>query len=161
MDDLRFFKTEAGRQEIAQRTRKLATGLRSILLMVDGRRSEAELAELIGVLHAPSDALAQLAAEGLIAMRADAGEAGPVPGGTGMTAAERYIALYTLLSDGIRVHLGLKGYFLQLKVERCADADALQALLPEMATALAKARDHAFATRWLDGVRASVVAPAG
>ena len=50
----------------------------------------------------------------------------------------------------------MKGYFLQLKVERCANADDLEALLPDVATAMTKARDHTFATRWLEDVRASL-----
>jgi len=73
------------------------------------------------------------------------------------TAADRYNLLYARITDDIRAHIGLKGYFLQLKVERCADADELVALLPDVATALTKARDHTFATRWLEEVRASVV----
>lgn len=162
-----WFKTEEGRLEIQQRTRKLTAGLRSILLMVDGLRSEQELRSLVEGLHAPADALAQLSAAGLIEQRLansappasgagiDAGP-GPAPAWEGTGAAERYNALYTVLTDSIRAHLGLKGYFMQLKVERCGDADELSALLPEMATALAKARDHAFATRWLDSVRGAL-----
>ncbi|MEL1265053.1 hypothetical protein [Pseudoxanthomonas putridarboris] len=160
-----WFKTEEGRLEIQQRTRKLTAGLRSILLMVDGQRGEQELQSLVQGLHAPADALAQLSAAGLIEQRladpgaaaSDAGrKADPPPVWEGVGTAERYNALYTVLTDSIRAHLGLKGYFMQLKVERCNDADELSALLPEMATALAKARDHAFATRWLDSVRTAL-----
>lgn len=162
-------KTEAGRQEIQQRTRKLSTGLRSILLLVDGQRTEDELRSLMSGLHAPEDALGQLEAEGLIERRSGAAlmmaaVAAPPPAAAGvpapateMTPADRYNLLYTRITDDIRTHVGLKGYFLQLKVERCADADELLALLPDIATALTKARDHTFATRWLEGVRASLV----
>jgi len=73
------------------------------------------------------------------------------------TPADRYNLLYARVTDDIRSYIGLKGYFLQLKVERCADADELVALLPDVATALTKARDHTFATRWLEDVRASMV----
>ena len=72
------------------------------------------------------------------------------------TPADRYNLLYARITDDIRSYIGLKGYFLQLKVERCADADELVALLPDVATALTKARDHTFAPRWLEEVRASV-----
>jgi hypothetical protein len=64
--------------------------------------------------------------------------------------------LYALMTETIRAHLGLKGYFMQLKVERCTDLDALQALLPEMANALSRAKDHAFATRWLQSAQAVI-----
>lgn len=158
-------KTEAGRNEIQQRTRKLPAGLRSILLLVDGQRSDDELRTLMSGLHAPDDALQLLAADGLIERRSGASSllaAIAVPaGGAGahagtMTPAERYHLLYTRITDDIRAHIGLKGYFLQLKVERCADADELAALLPDIATSLTKARDHTFATRWLEDVRASL-----
>lgn len=154
MAEQRFRKTEAGRREIGQRAYKLAPGLRSLLVMIDGQRSGEELAGVAAALHAPADALAQLAALGLIEAGGSAG-ADASSAASGMTPAERYLALYTLFSEGIRAHLGLKGYFLQLKVERCTDAEALAELLPEMATALTKAKDHAFASRWLDDVRAS------
>ena len=68
----RWSKTEAGRNEIQQRTRKLPAGLRSILLLVDGQRSDDELQAMMSGLHAPDDALGQLAADGLIERRSGA-----------------------------------------------------------------------------------------
>mgnify|MGYP001100461392 FL=1 len=50
-----------------------------------------------------------------------------------------------MMSETVREHLGLRGYFLQLKVERCTDMGELMALLPDFSTALAKARDTEFA----------------
>jgi hypothetical protein len=162
-----FSKTDAGKQEILERSRKLASGARSILLMADGQRNEAELTALIAALHAPPDTLQQLLALGLItAARQDArvaeAAAGKRPGAdagmppSAQPAGEKYLALYALMTDSIRAHLGLKGYFMQLKVERCTDLDALQALLPEMANALSRAKDHAFATRWLQSAHAVI-----
>jgi hypothetical protein len=157
----RWSKTEAGRTEIQQRTRKLPAGLRSILLLVDGQRSDDELQAMMSGLHAPDDALNQLAADGLIERRSGAASMLAAVAATktptiAMTSAERYNLLYARITDDIRSHIGLKGYFLQLKVERCANADDLEALLPDVATAMTKARDHTFATRWLEEVRASL-----
>lgn len=161
----RWCKTEAGRNEIQQRTRKLPAGLRSILLLVDGQRNDDELQAMMSGLHAPDDALGQLAADGLIERRSGAVSMLAAVAATksndgasalAMTPAERYNLLYSRITDDIRTHIGLKGYFLQLKVERCASADDLEALLPHIATAMTKARDHTFATRWLEDVRASV-----
>ena len=161
----RWCKTEAGRNEIQQRTRKLPAGLRSILLLVDGQRNDDELQAMMSGLHAPDDALGQLAADGLIERRSGAVSMLAAVAATksndgasalAMTPAERYNLLYSRITDDIRTHIGLKGYFLQLKVERCAGADDLEALLPDIATAMTKARDHTFATRWLEDVRASV-----
>ena len=52
------------------------------------------------------------------------------------------------MSEAVRAHLGLRGYFLQLKVERCTDIASLQALLPELRAAVAKAKGESFASDW-------------
>ncbi|QWP76433.1 hypothetical protein J5226_23075 [Lysobacter sp. K5869] len=142
-------KTNEGRDEIEHRTRKLPPMLRSILLIVDGERSARHLRELAVSLHGPADALEQLEQMGLIASsaavaaslaaqapaRAAAAEATPLS-----APAQRYQALYSLMSEAVRDHLGLRGYFLQLKIERCTSSDELAALLPELSAALAKVR---------------------
>lgn len=162
-----FIKTEAGKQEIRERSRKVASGVRSILLMVDGQRSEVELTDLIASLHAPPDTLQQLLGLGLIAAarqdelaaQAASGKRSSPSAETSSspaTAGDKYLALYALMTDSIRAHLGLKGYFMQLKVERCTDLNALEGLLPEMANALSRAKDHAFATRWLQSAQAII-----
>lgn len=163
-------KTEAGRDEIQNRTLKLPNGLRSILLMVDGQRNVAQLRGVMSGLKSPDDALQQLETLGLIAVpqslaaaaaatiRESARPATPpspgpernvpafsAPGAPSPSAASGYSALYTLMSETVREHLGLRGYFLQLKVERCTDMGELLALMPDFSTALGKARDSEFA----------------
>ena len=135
-------KTAAGRDEIKSRARKLPANLRSILLLVDGQRTARQLQDLISGLHAPADALGQLVSLGLI------GDAEPANSSTvrehpapTAEAANRYSVLYTLMSDAVREHLGLRGYFMQLKIERGGNAEELLALLPDLATALAKTRN--------------------
>jgi hypothetical protein len=161
-----FCKTEAGKQEIQDRGRKLPASLRSLLLMVDGQRDHDQLRELMKGLHAPDDALEQLAAMGLVvrdepaptvAASLAAAPLAPLPGEVKLPADfGRYRSLYEIVSDTVRRHLGLKGYFMQLKVEKCADVDQLLALLPEIATALTKAKDHTFASEWLARTRAEI-----
>jgi len=160
-------KTDAGRDEITSRALKLPNGLRSILLMVDGQRNVAQLRGVMSGLKSPDDALTQLQALGLIAVPQSLAAAAAAtirdsarPAAPASPPAERnvpafsagapstasgYSALYTLMSDTVREHLGLRGYFLQLKVERCTDVGELLALLPDFSTALAKARDTDFA----------------
>jgi hypothetical protein len=187
-----YFKTEAGKREIQDRALRLPAALRSILLMVDGQRDQAQLRELMAGLRAPDDAIEQLVVKGLI-QRGDGAPfmAAPVEGfakapvqATTATPNEapietpaqvsaaplpalpgainvpvefgNYRRLYNFVTDAVNRHLGLKGYFMQLKVERCADVDALLELLPEVATALTKAKDHAFASEWLVRARAEV-----
>ena len=135
-------KTAAGRDEIESRARKLPTSLRSILLLVDGQRTARQLRDVISGLHSPADALDQLVSLGLIADAAPPGGATaveqPAPSAE---AANRYSVLYTLMSDAVREYVGLRGYFMQLKIERCSNAEELLALLPDLAAALAKARN--------------------
>lgn len=192
-----YSKTEAGKREIQDRALRLPAALRSILLMVDGQRDQAQLRELMAGLRAPDDAIEQLVVKGLI-QRGDgaspvaapvevpakasvqASTATPVEApveapvektpaqapaaalpalpGAVVVPAEfgNYRRLYNFVTDAVGRHLGLKGYFMQLKVERCADVDALLDLLPEVATALTKAKDHTFASEWLVRARAEV-----
>lgn len=146
-NDVVFVKTDAGRQEMQDRALKLAAALRAVLLMVDGRRDLSQLRGLAAGLHAPHDAIEQLVAIGLI-QTADGSQA-LAPRDLPAAGAPAYGQLYRLMSEAVREHLGLKGYFIQLKVERCANVEELGALLPEMATAITKAKGHTFATAWL------------
>lgn len=156
-----YFKTEAGKQEIQDRGRRLPASLRSLLLMVDGQRDQSQLRELMAGLHAPEDGLEQLVVLGLVKRNELPAppQLAPLPGAVTMPAEfGRYRRLYEIVTDTVRRHLGLKGYFVQLKVEKCADVDSLLALLPEVATALTKAKDHTFASEWLARTRAEVQA---
>jgi hypothetical protein len=151
-------KTAAGRQEIEDRARRLPAALRSILLMVDGQRDESELRGVFEGLRAPPDALQQLAALGLIEVVG--GRAEPVPQRGLCSGREQdpalYQQLYDAMSDAVRRHLGLKGYFMQLKIERCTDAVALEKLCPEMIAAIGKARSPALAQRWWQEIQISM-----
>ncbi len=193
-----YRKTDAGRDEIRDRSRRLPPALRTVLLMVDGQRTLADLRQVAGSVRAPDDALERLQAEGLIEpttdrfdveglMRAASGNgaaasvaamAKPVPAtpalspaaafapaaqvaaegaavveaepdtATPAVDADHYVRLYGRMSEAVRAHLGLRGYFLQLKIERCTDAAGLQAVLPELRQALAKSKGDTFASDW-------------
>ncbi|MGJ7901913.1 hypothetical protein [Lysobacter sp. 1R34A] len=162
-------KTNDGRDEIQNRSRKLPPVLRSILLIVDGDRSVRHLRDLIGSLHGPTDALEQLEAMGLIASSAAVAATmtahAPTPGIafaaappplSAEDAAQRYQTLYTLMSETVREHLGLRGYFLQLKIERCGNSEELAELLPDLSAALAKVRKDNIAAEIEDRFAAGV-----
>ncbi len=152
MDEVFYTKTEAGKREIRTRECRLPPALRTLLLVIDGQRSGEQLQTVILGLRAPADALDQLRGLGLIE---------PVSGGGGGTetaplseAANRYGLLYALMTDAVREHMGVRGYFFQLKIERAEDADGLLALLPDLRAALVKARGEAFAVQWEENLRA-------
>jgi hypothetical protein len=197
-----YRKTDAGRDEIRDRSRRLPPALRTMLLMVDGQRTLSDLRQVAGGVRAPDDALERLLAEGLIEPTTDrfdveglmraasAGSAatsaaamarstpasalsppGPVaqepavvvdasvadaamaPAPTEQPTtpgvdAEHYVRLYGRMSEAVRAHLGLRGYFLQLKIERCTDAAGLRMVLPELRQALARSKGDTFAADW-------------
>ena len=64
-----FFKTEQGREALTSRPAGLGPRLRSLLIMVDGKRSVAEFDKLLGADAAPL--LEQLAAQGWHVLRFD------------------------------------------------------------------------------------------
>ncbi len=149
-----YLKTGAGRSEIDTRARKLSPALRLVLLLVDGRRTGPELVRLAADLHAPGDALDSLMKLGLIEAAGTLADTGAAPYAEPQAAkAERFRLLYGLMSESVNQYLGLRGYFMQLKIERCADADALATLLPQLSDAIAKAKDETVRGQWERGVR--------
>lgn len=165
-----YSKTESGREEMRTRALQLSGALRNVLLLVDGRRTVAQLTRLISGGKAPPDALDLLLRQGLIEMTdsgshssrsAEAHGAAPLvpPGPPAMPLVEpaesnapepsadaqddetqvRFNRLYTLMNELVSDYLGLRGYFMQLKIEKCANAEELLALQPELSAALIKA----------------------
>lgn len=162
-----YAKTEAGRIEIGQRRHGLVPSMRSLLLLVDGQRDITLLRHFAASLHAPDDAIEQLEALGLIASSDATGALQPAgaaqafpsePPAPLSDAALRYLALSRLMSEGVRAHLGLRGFLMQLRIERCTDAEALLTLLPDVGAAIARARTAEFADEWERTVRAASAA---
>lgn len=146
-------KTDAGRAEIQTRSNKLTGAMRSILLFVDGQRDVVSLRRLVEGLHGPEDALEQLLALQLIGAVA---VPEPAPSNPVSEVAARYSLLSGLMSEAVRQHMGLRGFFMQLKIERCADVAELVALIPDVAEAVAKARTRDDALQWEKVVRSAV-----
>ena len=145
-------KTEQGRAEIDSRERRLQAGLRSVLLLVDGRRTVAELQELGKRLNAPPDALQQLLSLELIS-----GERAVAAANEPLAAerASRHGVLYALMTDAVRERLGVLGYLFQLKLERADNEGELEALLPELQAALAKRTSPQGAASTIQRIRAA------
>lgn len=154
-----YAKTAAGRREIEDRGLRLAPALRSVLLLVDGQRDEHELSQMAQGLRAPEDVLAQLASLELIEAVGGSAEIKPALPVTTQLGDDplRYQQLRDWMAESVRKHLGLRGYLIQLKIERSKTAVALEQLWPELAGALGKAKSPAFATRWLEETRALVL----
>ena len=125
----RCAKTDAGRDEIKNRSRKLSRPARNLLLVMDTTHTAQEWLHLVhGVTE---EDLQQLLAEGLIEGKDDpqAPRAGVTASLADALARLPYDQLYSLLTSQARERFGLiKGYKMVLEVEKCANIDELRAL---------------------------------
>jgi hypothetical protein len=189
-----FDKTDKGRDEIATRATRLATRLRTLLLLVDGRRNTTELMASVGGLGLDEKALVELLEGGFIQVsgigalqvatalpqsplditpqdteaaqdmttatlapsrEADAAvlpSADPEAPALHPELAEaaalgilregetQFQAIYNFFNETIRSAIGLRGYALQLRVERAATVTELRALRQSYLDAVHKAK---------------------
>jgi hypothetical protein len=136
-----YAKTEDGVREIKERKLSLPVALRSLLIMIDGKATVAQVLERARALRADEQALAVLERAGLIAKRFSAPsvtdtEAAATP--RSEDEAHRFVAAQRKLSDLINQHLGLRGYLLIMRLERASNLRDLHDLLPDVAKALVK-----------------------
>ncbi len=158
-----YGKTAAGFEEVRGRALKLPQRLRTMLIMVDGTRTVAQLKEAAQTLSAPPDFLELLAGMGLVAQEgvaparssappAPAPSAAPVASpapavssGSAAAAAgaekfdaDKFRATLKFMNDSAVDLLGLRAFFFTLKLEKCYTPAALLALLPVVSKAIAK-----------------------
>lgn len=175
-----YSKTDAGREEIRTRALRLPGALRNLLLLVDGQRSLGQLKELISGGKAPPDAIEQLIAQGLIerVVEPPSVVAAPEPAASGATAAttpplvaaaatasateglsneatRRFNRLYNVMNEITRDYLGLRGVFMQLKIEKCASAEELLDLQEELGAAIAKAHNRSVSAELIARIQAA------
>jgi hypothetical protein len=134
MDTTIYRKSALGNQEIAQRSLGLPPRLRSLLIMIDGRRTAQQLAALSPVPLA--DALAELLGHGLVEA---AGEAPPEPKPAAPRAAARPAqamprapSLDSLRREVPRALSDLVGPMaesLSIKIEKATSAETIVPLL--------------------------------
>jgi hypothetical protein len=145
-----YEKTADGVQAFQQKSTQLSAKLRSILIMIDGKRSSADLLGILAGIGANQEQLAELLKLGFIREKAGgvnaqppgksasvgSGPAGAAPGNTVSpadqqaasvvgTEQQRYQAAY-LIATRLTSGLGLRGFRLNLSVE---GAGSLQDLL--------------------------------
>lgn len=181
MDNYIFDKTDKGREEIITRKYRLASRLRSLLVLIDGKKSNAELLSQIGGLGLDMQSLAELAEGEFIesvavtpgggaisqrketqakethALTPDRSGRAPASGTPSvieednlsisdndqskvMISPEAFLALQTFFNETIRNMIGLRGFTLQLKVERASSLGDFQALREPYLVAIKKAK---------------------
>lgn len=159
-----YDKTEKGREEITTRKYQLASRLRTLLVMIDGKQSAADIMKKVAALGLTEQNLQELLEQEFIieiAVQADTlptpTESAPPPvtetataangaakspeaPAPAMTDAERFQALYNFYNETIKSAIGLRGYGLQLKVERAANIDDFRALRQAYVEAVQKSK---------------------
>lgn len=140
LDDI-YSKTEKGAQELKTRQMNLPVQLRSVLIMVDGQHTVAQVLARAHALTVTTDVFVQLEKLGLIERRFGA-RAAPEGAGTGAERSEddiqRFLRLQKSMNETISSHLGLRGYGLMLRLQRASNLRELHELLPDLAQALVK-----------------------
>ena len=153
-----FDKTDKGREEIATRQYKLSPRLRSLLVMIDGKQSATELLAKIGALGLTEESIAELESNGFIHLSATAASAPePVTPQPAVTPPEisavpqlpegitPFQAIYQFYTETIKSTIGLRGYGLQLKVEKAASIDDFRELREPYLEAVLKAKGNEMA----------------
>jgi len=129
MDEIFFDKSEKGKEELTTRKYQLPSKLRPLLVMVDGKQSASVLLKKVLGLGLTEDSFAILLEQGFIVQRANelnpsTVQAEVMPGPETKTRVlatmtpARSLALKNFFSETIKSKLGLRGFGLQLKVER-------------------------------------------
>ena len=105
-----YAKTEEGLRELKERTHNLPVMLRSLLIMIDGNRTVAEVLERARAVRADAAALATLERVGLIAKRFSAPSAVETEAAAAPRSEDevkRFITAQQRISDAINSHLGI------------------------------------------------------
>lgn len=157
MIDIIFDKSDKGREEIATRKHHLATRLRSLLVLVDGKHSTEDLLKKVSGLGLNELALVELLESEFIqpietaSVAAPAvskpveSAAAPVTEGILAEGENQFQALYHFYTETIKSTIGLRGFGLQLKVERCASIDDFRELRQPYLEAVLKAKGNEMA----------------
>jgi hypothetical protein len=159
-----FDKTEKGREEIATRKHHLAPRLRTLLVLIDGKQGKEELLKKVAGIGLGEESIEELANNGFIEIPAASQPAAVVeaavlpkqPEQPTMTAPapadailpegeNQFQAVYHFYTETIKSTIGLRGYGLQLKVEKAATIDDFRALRQPYLEAVLKAKGNEMA----------------
>ncbi|MFZ6813340.1 hypothetical protein ACO0K3_02650 [Undibacterium sp. Rencai35W] len=156
-----YDKSDKGREEIATRKYQLASRMRSLLVMIDGKQTEEELLKKVSALGLTGQHIQELLDQEFITaplfadppVEVDVIDAVPVAPISSVAdidipinpadlldESKRIQALHTFFNETIKSTLGLRGFTLQLKVERAATIDDFRALRNTYIEAILKAK---------------------
>jgi len=163
MNSTVFDKTDKGREEIATRTYRLPPRLRPLLVLVDGKQDGAQVLQKLRGLGLTEQSMRELLDQGFIRPLPGAGSvAGSASDATASTQSahprpaaidapvlpegqNQFQSIYRFYTETIKNTLGLRGYALQLKVEKAASVDDFHALRRPYLDAVLKAKGNEMA----------------
>jgi hypothetical protein len=144
-----YDKTDKGREEIATRKFQLASRLRALLVLVDGRRSEEELLRNVAGIGLTQSALQELLEQGYILLTTSYASL-PEPEEVAPAAAaavaapadpvQQFRSVYDFYNKTIKSTMGLRGFPLQLKVEKAGSVAELRELRAPYLEGVTKAK---------------------
>ncbi|MQA23294.1 hypothetical protein [Rugamonas rivuli] len=143
-----YDKTAKGREEIATRRDGLAPRLRSLLVLIDGRRTEEELLRNVAGLGLTIAAVHELLAGEYIVLSTSyasmaeepAEPSQPEPEQPAAEQVQQFQSVYQFYNQTIKSTIGLRGFTLQLKVEKASSVDELRQLREPYLEAVQKAK---------------------
>ena len=157
-----YTKTADGQNEIETRARRLSPRARSTLILVDGKRSDAELAKLVQQVDETLQALLEAELIEAVAKPASTRESAPAAqaGAAAPVSGMALVEFEATRRDAVRAIndlLGPEAENLALKMERSADAEQLRAALERAVAYIANARGGGaaaqFAARFLGNLQ--------
>ena len=128
------YKTSTGQQVLKDRSVALTPRQRAAFILIDGKRSLAEVMQATAPAGVTREDVDQLFALGLIVQDRPSVRAAPAPA-NGRTPQERYAAAYPIAAR-LTAGLGLRGFRLNLAVEAATSFDDLLALAPRIREAV-------------------------
>ena len=152
-----YQKTEKGLDEIRTRANHLDQRHRAVLLMINGEKTSGDILLQLQPLGMTLTIFDELEQDGYIRTYVPGAaavksvpasvSAAPAPATAAATAtvsgehsAEGYQRLYRFYTETISRYLGLRGYLLEMKVEKAGNVGELVALREALKAALAKIR---------------------
>ena len=155
-----FAKTELGLRELKERQLNLPLPLRSLLIMIDGQRTVADVLNKTRALGLDERAIEKLAVDGLIApkfaARTDAASDAVEPQRS-EDEVERYLRAQQMISDAINRHLGFRGYGLMMRLQKAGNLRDLHELLRDFASTLVKRVGVEAATPIISAIESLIV----
>lgn len=166
MNKIYFDKTAKGREEIVSRTYHLSAKLRPLLVIIDGKHTVEELLKSVQGLGLSQVHLDNLLTEGFIAARPASATATPAaaieqisitPNPINIEPPKKVIALTpeqsaaqllmirNFFNENVKSNLGLRGFGMQLKVERAETIDDFLQLREPFLEAVEKAKGETLA----------------